>query len=183
MYSAAMTEHFRHDGVAAFSGTWPADCDAPTVIVSFDVYLTEALDHWGHQLVDCTLATQLWSTAQTRTSTDVQLQVGCDAKFFAHRAILAARSAVFARMLDANRLKLSESQPDGVLVVEDVDAVVFEELLYFIYTGQLRTSAHSGQLLAAAQQYEIETLVDVCRAAVESEANIGDVFDTLLVMA
>ncbi|GBG29369.1 BTB/POZ and MATH domain-containing protein 3 [Hondaea fermentalgiana] len=59
----------------------------------------------------------------------------------AHRQILAARSKVFARMFSGLYMehKPSSEKSSNEIVIPDIDGQVFEELLYFLYSGKLKS--------------------------------------------
>ena len=58
---------------------------------------------------------------------------------------------------------MTESR-SGRVQVEDIPASVFQDLLYFIYTGIVQDnldSRHQDALLAAADKYQVESLVQI----------------------
>jgi len=80
----------------------------------------------------------------------------------AHRCILSARSPVMKALLTG---KFSEgSNPGNKVVIQDVDAMVFKQMLRFIYTDQINSSTDMDMqaLLVAADRYEVERLRTVC---------------------
>lgn len=90
---------------------------------------------------------------------DVTITVGTR-KFYAQRAILSVRSAVFAAMFQSG---MQESKPNCTISVKDIEPDVFQEVLRFIYTDQvkgLETMAH--ELLAAADKYALDHLMNMC---------------------
>ena len=79
----------------------------------------------------------------------------------AHKIILAARSPVFAAMFE-HPLK---GNLTGIVDVPDIEANVFEELLRYIYTGQVpvkQMGKVAAGLLAAADKYLLEKLKKAC---------------------
>ena len=54
----------------------------------------------------------------------------------------------------------------GEVVIEDMDPEVFQELLYFIYSGRVSSNAvyetHGISLLIAADRYDIPALRGCC---------------------
>lgn len=97
-----------------------------------------------------------------RLFTDVTLVVdGKNLK--AHKAILAARSPVFAAMFSTDMI---EKRQD-LVTITDVDYEVAEQILRYIYTDQARiepTMAH--RLLAAADKYALLKLKAECEIAI-----------------
>ena len=69
---------------------------------------------------------------QNGTLADFTFVVG-EKEFAVHKAILAARSPVFARMFEHEMREQIESR----LELTDVEVGVFEQLLCFIYTGEV----------------------------------------------
>ena len=82
-------------------------------------------------------------------------------QFTAHKAILAARSPVFAAMLKPS----SKEYLTGIVDVVDIEANVFKELLRYIYTGQVpleKMDEVAAWLLVAADKYLLEKLKKAC---------------------
>jgi len=49
------------------------------------------------------------------------------------------------------------------VTITDVDASVFEQLLYFLYTGTLKDAVEDNvHLYEAAEQFQVETLILIC---------------------
>ena len=133
----------------------------PMLDVSLSYYLTSQIRHWEHTLVDTTLSSQLWSAVQNRIETDVEFLLRSGSTCAGHRCILSARSVVFHEMFKA------QQESNSPIAIDDIDVNVFEELLHFIYTGQLRIPADNQQLLMAAVKFQVETLINVCQSAVQ----------------
>ncbi|KAK4470078.1 hypothetical protein MN116_006542 [Schistosoma mekongi] len=95
-------------------------------------------------------------------------------QFEAHKAILAARSPVFAAMFGhgmeesrANRVEITDMEPDTVA-----------EVLRYIYTGQvvgMNRLAH--ELLAAADKYQLERLKIMCEEALVESLSVENACD------
>lgn len=80
----------------------------------------------------------------------------------AHRAILAARSPVFAAMFEHEMKEVTESKVE----IPDVEAEVMEELLGFLYTGKVPSmEVYAGELLAAADKYQVDALKSIAEEA------------------
>lgn len=70
-------------------------------------------------------------------------------EFYAHKAILAARSPVFSAMFEH---EMTESRK-GRVEISDIDPDVFNEMLKFIYTGDTpQIQGMAEDLLAAADK-------------------------------
>lgn len=51
------------------------------------------------------------------------------------------------------------------VTITDVDAPVFEQLLYFLYTGTSKNPVKDNlPLHKAAEQFQVETLILICRS-------------------
>lgn len=103
---------------------------------NFYIHVVKTVDDYCYRPIDRRLGDELWTSAVDKQFTDCEFWVG-NSIFPAHRGVLAARSPVFAAMFKADML---ESRTHKV-IIEDIEASVFEEFLYFLYTGQLKRSA------------------------------------------
>lgn len=106
---------------------------------------------------------------------DITLAVG-EREFQAHKAILAARSDVFAAMFS---YEMEESQSNRVALT-DIGHDVLQEILHFIYTSKapnLDQMAHD--LLKAADKYALETLKLMCEEALIGNISIETAVETL----
>lgn len=81
-------------------------------------------------------------------------------EFKVHRAMLAARSPVFARMFESDM----EEKRSGCVRIEDASSTVMKQALYYIYTGQIDdlTLMHAPELYSVADKYEIMDLKSRC---------------------
>lgn len=126
------------------------------IITGLEICLAEVYDTWGYRLRDLLLAGNLWSIYTTKESVDIQLKM-VDHLFYAHQAILSARSSVFAQLFNL---------PDklNVVDIEPVDPFAFEEFLYFLYTGTLRTMEYLQELRDIAIKYDVKTLKEISQS-------------------
>jgi len=91
---------------------------------------------------------------------DVTLQVGEDS-FPAHKAILSARSPVFASMFDHDMIE----QNSNVVEITDMDALVMHHFLHFLYTGELGAALDvqmAKDLFIIADKYQVHQLKTFC---------------------
>lgn len=79
----------------------------------------------------------------------------------AHKVILASRSSVFATMFSRNNYKEASN---SVVNVYDVSFVTAQQLIHFIYCGNVRhlNQESAMHLLYAAEKYDIEDLKNIC---------------------
>ena len=97
--------------------------------------------------------------------------------FFAHKAVLAARSLVFAKMFEHD---LQESATN-IVTVTDIDPEVFKELLTYIYTGKapnIQTLASS--LLNPAEKYQLGRLKALCERQMSYGLQVENAAETLV---
>jgi len=82
-----------------------------------------------------------------------------DSVFRCHKFILRARSPVFDAMFKGDMKENSS----GVVTIDNLDPKVVTSMLYFIYTGKIpNIDEIAKDLLAAANQYQIEKLKSCC---------------------
>lgn len=136
---------------------------ALTVPITFTFHfkIHESLDNYRYHLVDTRHTLDLWSACHEGVQTDVEFHVD-EQTFSAHRAVVAARSPVLAAIL--NNCTSIESLT-GKVKVDDVEPIVFQQFLFFVYTGTLQTAPHGQQLLKLAQKYQVDTLIQLCQTA------------------
>ena len=97
---------------------------------------------------DCRLSDDLGQLFESQRSSDVTLSVG-GREFQAHKALLAARSPVFAAMFEHEMEERKHNRVD----ITDVDHEVLREMLRFIYTGKTNNlEKMADDLLAAADK-------------------------------
>jgi len=133
-------------------------------VITFNVKLRSSVLNYINKIMDSNWSQDLWDTAVNRKMTDVEILVGEDA-FGAHRSLLSTRSPVFAAMF-ASGMKEAEC---GQVRIEDVDPVVFQSFLKFLYTGMFEPSAIDKELFTIADKYQVDTLAELCRPASASQ--------------
>ena len=96
---------------------------------------------------------------------DVTLNVD-SVSFPAHKFVLSARSCVFAAMFQHDMLENRKNAVD----IPDIKSNVFEIVLNFIYTGDASgVNKFSGEILSAAEKYQLELLKVRCEDAMIEE--------------
>jgi len=103
---------------------------------------------------------RLWAE---RRFTDAEVCCG-ESRFPVHRAVLCAKSRVFAALFEGGGQEAATSQVD--MSGEDSGAVA--ALLEHIYTGSLPEGASATRLLPLADRYEVFDCVDDCAEALEA---------------
>lgn len=71
----------------------------------------------------------------------------------------SCRSSVFKRMLNDSDMVEAKS---GEIKVTDISPITMESLLFFIYHDNLDESKNSGDLMMAADKYNISALYKFC---------------------
>ncbi|XP_070499566.1 protein maternal effect lethal 26-like [Chironomus tepperi] len=89
--------------------------------------------------------------------TDLMLNCGNNEEVPAHMALLAARSPVFAKILNND---------ENTHEIEDFNKEVVTEFLRFLYTDTISINefdAHTTELLEMAKKYEVTELANLCQ--------------------
>ena len=104
--------------------------------------------------------------------------IECDGRTFrCHKLILAGRSPVFKAMFRSN---MAESLGSKV-TVEDLSETVMENVLRYIYTGRVAAlEDQAGELLVAADKYDLGGLKASCEDAIARTLNADNAVDLLL---
>ncbi|XP_046408123.1 speckle-type POZ protein B isoform X2 [Ischnura elegans] len=125
---------------------------------------------------ECRLSDDLGMLFENQKFSDVTLAVG-GREFQAHKAILAARSPVFAAMFEHEM----EERKHNRVEITDVDHEVLREMLRFIYTGKAANlEKMADDLLAAADKYALERLKVMCEEALCTNLSIENAADILI---
>ncbi|KAK3751856.1 hypothetical protein QZH41_009661, partial [Actinostola sp. cb2023] len=125
---------------------------------------------------ECKLSTDMEKLLNNGTFSDTVLVVD-GREFYAHKAILAARSPVFNAMFEH---EMTESRK-GRVEISDIDPDVFSEMLKFVYTGNTpQIQGMAEDLLAAADKYDLERLKVMCEEALCNNLTVDNVCDVLI---
>lgn len=125
---------------------------------------------------ECRLSDDLGALFDNERFSDVTLAVG-GREFQAHKAILAARSPVFAAMFEHEMEERKRNRVD----ITDVDHEVLREMLRFIYTGRApNLDKMADDLLAAADKYALDRLKVMCEEALCLSLSVETAADTLI---
>ena len=112
---------------------------------------------YPYDLCDKLMAGEMWPENKAPKFSDIEFVVS-GVGFDAHRAIVCARSPVFAVML------ANEMLDSGTVRVEitDVSVETFRLFLQFLYTGSLDESCFDEKLKNCADKYQVTTLSNLC---------------------
>ena len=143
--------------------------------IRFHILMTNLVTDFAVQLIDVRYSDDMESLFKKEDEdfTDVKFQLG-DQVVSAHRAILSARSPVFADLL------LAHPVGEIVKVEGEVEADIFRALLYFIYTGKLPISARNEAFERIANECQIQTLISLCNAASQGPSDYQSLLDHVM---
>ena len=123
------------------------------------------------------LLTRFDAFINTENYSDVTLCLG-DEKIPAHKVILASKSPVFDKMFSTD---MSESRSNEAKVPNDIRLEVFNELLKFIYTGQVEKLEELAlEIFKAAHFYQIEDLKLICEHVLRKTFKIENAINVLI---
>jgi hypothetical protein len=125
----------------------------------------EGTDYSGYcyQLSDRLGKDQLWAALKSQQNmADIELIVK-DKSFPVHKAILAARSRVFAAEFE----RLQPDVPQQIRI-DGVEPSTAEKFLHFIYTGEPMGTLEDEVLLMLAEHYKLATLANLCVDALKT---------------
>jgi speckle-type POZ protein len=95
---------------------------------------------------------------ETRSMADVAFTIK-DQEIKAHSAIVASASPVFRAMFQQDP---SEEVATKTAVIDDMEPAVFQQLLRYLYTGDVDFRESSESLFLAADKYQIDSLKRQC---------------------
>ncbi|KAH0511166.1 Speckle-type POZ protein [Microtus ochrogaster] len=123
----------------------------------------------------CTLADELGDLWENSHFTDCCLVVAGQ-EFWAHKAILAARSPVFRAMFEHE----TEERRNNCVEIHDLEPEVFKAMMDFIYTGkEPDLDSMADTVLAAADMYGLEGLKILCERALCRNLSVENAAHTL----
>ncbi|GFS72389.1 speckle-type POZ protein [Nephila pilipes] len=113
---------------------------------------------------------------ETASFVDVHLKCGSVA-IPAHKSILSMRSPVFSAMFSS---EMEETRQNEVNIT-DVDVPVLRMMLKYVYTGKVEnlTVSSAGDLLYAADKYQLKGLKTRCSDYLKSTVSIENVLGIL----
>ena len=124
----------------------------------------------------CQLAEELGNMLENGTLGDAKVHVQ-NQTFKVHKAILVARSSVFAAMFHHDMFE----KKNNAINIEDIEPDVFKEILTFIYTDQApNVKRMASQLLVAANKYDLERLKVICEVEMTRHLNMDNVCEALV---
>lgn len=123
------------------------------------------------------LVRNLDNMLNNKIHTDAALLVGED-RLEVHKALLSARSPVFAAMFEHD---MKEKQQSEVRIL-DIEKEVLEGLIRFLYTGRVeRLDSIAPGLLAAADKYALNDLKLMCERSIFGNLTVDNALNTLVI--
>jgi hypothetical protein len=124
---------------------------------------------YSYQLSDRLAKDQLWAALKNQQNlADVEFVVK-DKTFPAHKAILAARSQMFADEFEEVQAGIGVRHQ---IRIDDVELSTVENFLHFIYTGEPMGTLADEELLKLADHYQLKTLSSLCKLAAKKMDSI-----------
>jgi len=104
------------------------------------------------------------------------VKIRCDGRDFpCHKLILSARSDVFKAMFLSD-LKVMENN-DNILEIPNISADIMQTFLEFLYQDEIAPEDITCDLLIAADQYNLKSLVDIGLKYLENNINPTNVME------
>lgn len=135
-------------------------CEIQTVLTKEKVHMSGTMTYASFNNSEDQLTNDLETLFSDMKFTDVSIIVR-DRQFEAHKSMLSARSPVFAAMFEHPTKEKISNQ----IVVHNIEADVFQEVLRYIYTGRIPSSRMeevAAELFYAADKYLLEKLKQEC---------------------
>jgi len=122
------------------------------------------------------LANDVASLFLSKDHSDVIIRCGHKV-YDCHKTILTSRSPVMKTMLESNM----KEKITGDIEIKNMDHEVLEDLLKYIYSGFApNIEEHAVELFAAADQYQIEKLKELCELKLCSRLDIANCIELLI---
>ena len=114
-----------------------------------------------------------------QTDCDVHFSFQDGQRIGAHKNVLMAKSPVFAAMFQHEM----EESKTGRITIKDIDPDVFQQLLYFIYSGRKKTpltEENVQPLFVAADKYDVKDLWEECIFYMVSSIRVYNAIDLMI---
>merc|ERR1712098_360644 len=112
----------------------------------------------------------------SKEHSDVIIRCG-DKVYDCHKIILTSRSPVFKMMLESNM----KEKITGDIVIKNMDHEVLEDLLQYMYSGVApNIDGHTQELFAAADQYQLDKLKELCEMKLCSRLDVNNCINLLI---
>jgi speckle-type POZ protein len=165
---ATMTQMTKHDlgeegNLQLFTMTFLKKLVGKRTYV-FRICIEGADPGYSYQLSDRLAKDQLWDALKSQQNlADLEFVVK-DKTFPAHRAILAARSQMFADEFENKQMVKGDPHQ---IRIDGVEPSTVENFLHFIYTGEPIGTLADEELLKLADHYQLKILTSLCKVALK----------------
>ncbi|XP_065218140.1 protein roadkill-like [Planococcus citri] len=130
-------------------------------------------------IIKCDLSDNLNSLLENPKFADVKLSVN-GKSYLAHKAVLAARSRVFARLFEDLDEEDGKKRNKIIMNGTYFDEDVMKAMLQYIYTGKCEAINRSAdRLLVVADEYELDGLKKSCSKLLEGSLSVENAINTL----
>lgn len=148
-------------------------------ILTFRALITNLVVNYRPILRDSTLRAQLWSaTGNEGANTDLDIRVETKS-FSVHKSLVAARSSVLANEIERHN-KFPINNGKNRIIVPDMDPQTFEEILKYMYTGELELPVTSSEeFRKAAAAFRLPTLSELCKLSLQESLKPVDLIELL----
>ena len=150
------------------------------IIREVDVHPSSGLHNFGALLATSESESKEKFCDVTLTCTDIPTEDGSptpQVSFYAHRAVLAARSPVFAKMFSHD---MKESTTN-IVDMPDIEPDVLKEFLTYLYTyDSPNIKNHAASLLDFAEKYQLPHLKSLCEQRLSYDLQINNAAKNLL---
>jgi hypothetical protein len=130
---------------------------------AFRICIGGSVSGYFYRLSDRLSKDQLWAAKENPNLADVEFIVK-GKKLLANKAILAARSPVFAAEFE--KVQPIKDVPHQIRI-DGVEPSTVENFLHFIYTGESMSSLENEQLLMLTEKYRLTILTSLCKVALK----------------
>jgi len=111
----------------------------------------------------------------SKENADVKITCG-GKEFWCHKLVLTTRSPVFRSMFESNM----KEKITGSVEIKTMNPEVFEDLLKYIYTGDIKIDSNAKGLFEAADQYQLDELKEFCEAKLCSSIDSNNCIELLV---
>ncbi len=120
---------------------------------------------YSYRLCDRLAKDQLWAALKNQQCLPDVVLIVKDKTFPAHKAILAARSEVFANEFE--KVQPIKDVPHHQIRMDGAEPATVLNFLHFIYTGEPMGTLADEELLKLADHYQLTTLSGLCQHALK----------------
>ncbi|KAK0091110.1 hypothetical protein PV326_003722, partial [Microctonus aethiopoides] len=104
-----------------------------------------------------------------------------DERIPAHKAILSAKSPIFASMFDDNNINEERNNLNKEIIIDDFNPETFKAMLHYIYTNEIKDVDRLAlNLLWTANKYEVKELKEICEKTLCQKIIIDNATDYLV---